>query len=191
MQLPWDEHFREIVIPAWQAYLGAEQRLSDAVIAEDERRADRAKYDVLLEGGAATFYLHHFGEVVLRARPHWLPDNLAKPDQVCGWLSPHCTMMRSGTGIDDVFLLRDVADALKHAILTRRLEEREVSASEAVIVVDRGYGEAGFGDGKYGGIDEVWVLAKSGRRSLSTILQNVIDAWRRVAGIELPPIGVA
>jgi hypothetical protein len=190
MQLPWDEHFREIVIPAWQAYLQAEQRLTGAFAADDAGKIEKAKYDALREGGAAVFYVHHFGEVVLRARPHWLPPELTAPAEVSGWLSSYCTMLRSDERTNDVSLLGDVADALKHAILTRRLDSREVSANEAVLVAGREYGAHRYGEGKFGGLDEVWVLANSGARALSCILQNVIDAWRRVAGIELPAIGL-
>lgn len=189
MQLPWDEHFHEIVIPAWQAYLRAEQCLTEAYAAEDAGKIEKAKYDALREGGAAVFYVHHFGEVVLRARPYWLPRELSAPAEVSRWLSDYCTMLRSDDKAGDVSLLGDVADALKHAILTRRLDSREVSANEAVLVVGREYGVYRYGEGKFGGVDEVWVLAKSGGRALSCILQNVIDAWRRAAGIELPAIG--
>jgi len=37
----------------------------------------------------------------------------------------------------------------------------------------------------------VLVLANSGTRALSSVLQNVIDAWRRVAGLVLPALGAA
>ena len=95
MQLSWDTHFKEIVLVAWQNYRQAEQRLTEVLIAGDERAGSRARFDVLREGGAACFYLHHFMDVVLRARPHWLPDNRSTiiPDRsipaiaayACGW----------------------------------------------------------------------------------------------------------
>lgn len=189
MQLPWYEHFHEIVIPAWQAYLAAEQRLTDALGAENDVLIERARYDVLREGGAAAFYVHHFGEVILRARPDWLPREVTDPICMMKWLADACTMLRSGDKVADVTLLRDVADALKHAILTRRLRERDVAENDAVIVIGRGFGELRYGEGKFGGVDEVWILAKSGPRVLSSVLQNVIDAWREKAGIRLPAIG--
>lgn len=141
MQLPWYEHFHEIVIPAWQAYLAAEQRLTDALGAENDVLIERARYDVLREGGAAAFYVHHFGEVILRARPDWLPREVTDPICMMKWLADACTMLRSGDKVADVTLLRDVADALKHAILTRRLRERDVAENDAVIVIGRGFGE--------------------------------------------------
>lgn len=186
MQLPWEEHFREIVIPAWQACLAAERRLTLAVQGNDAAQIERAKYDALRESGAATFYVHHFAEVAFRAHPKWLA--VSKPEEVWDWVASFCTTLRTEKKVADVALLGDIADALKHAILTRRLDKREVAENDAVLVVAAGYGTGRFGEGKFSGL-QVVVLAKSGRRSLSTILQNVIDAWRRAAGLQLPEIG--
>lgn len=191
MQLPWDEHFFEIVIPAWQAYLRAEQELSQAIASGDEGRLNRARYDALREAGSAVFYLHHFGDVALRARPHFLPDHVRTPGQVVDWLAPHCTMLRTARPIADVALVRDVADALKHSILTRHLDQRQVAVAEAVLVLSTGYGQLAVGEGKFGGVEQIVVLTSAGPRALSCALQNAVDAWRRVAGIELPAIGHA
>lgn len=194
MQLQWEQHFREIVLMAWQAYRAAEQRLSEAMQQADEEARHRARFEVLREGGAASFYLHHYMDVVLRAEPRWLPadlprDKKGKVDigEARKWLGQHCTFLRSDQLVGDVILLKDVADALKHAILDN--QARRVAANEAVLVVGTGYGELKFGEGKFGGGEQAVVLADDGPRALSSILQNVIDAWRRVSGIDLPPIG--
>jgi len=100
-------------------------------------------------------------------------------------------MMRTDRKVDDVSLLRDVADALKHAILSRHLDERQVSANEAVLVIATGFGEMSYGEGKYGGADQVVIATRSGKRALSSVLQNVIDAWRRSADIPLPEVGAS
>ena len=42
MQLPWDEHFAEIVMPAWQDYLETEASLSQAILADDEAVSKRS-----------------------------------------------------------------------------------------------------------------------------------------------------
>jgi hypothetical protein len=189
MQLPWDEHFHEIVIPAWLTYLGAERRLTEAISASNVERIRRSGYDALREGGAASVYIHHFAEIVLRARPDWLPNAITSPHAVRSWIAPHCTMLRTHEETRDVSLLGDVSDALKHAILTRRTSAREVAENDAVLQLASGYGQLRFCEGKFGGTEQVLVVAKSGRRTLSSILQNVIDSWRRVAGFSLPPIG--
>jgi hypothetical protein len=190
VQLPWDEHFYEIVIAAWQAYLMAERRLTGAANAKDEETSRRAGYDALREGGAATIYLHHFAEIVMRARPNWLPDGIISIVQLRQWVSGHCTMLRTNRQVADIQLCGDVADALKHAILTRNADARQIRENDAVLALSTGFGELGWGEGKFGGTQQVIVLANSGNRALSSVLQNVIDAWRRSAGLALPTLGL-
>jgi len=191
MQLPWDEHFFEIVLPAWQAYLSSETALSTAVASGHADKLSRARYTALREGGAASFYLHHFSDIVLRARPPWLPTDIADLGSLRRWLAPKCSALRTAAVVNDVDLLGAVADALKHAILERSPERRLVAANEAVLVSRVGYGGGRFAEGKYGGTEQVLVLSTAGQRALSAVLQNVVDAWRRAAGLELPPIGEA
>lgn len=191
MQLAWDVHFHRIVIAAWQAYRRAEEDLSRALAAADPSRIEQARFEALREGGAAAFYVHHYAEVVLRARPPWLASGANELADVLNQARSHCTASRSTRKIDDLSLLGDVADALKHAVLTRRLHAREVAANDEVLVVGTGFGQIPFGEGEYGGAEQVVVLAKSGPRPLSSVLQNVVDAWRRAAGMPLPDIGDA
>lgn len=187
MQLDWLDHFQHIVIPAWQAYIRAEERLSAAMRADDEAAIQNARYDALREGGAAAFYLHHFAEVVHRAQPHWISPDATKAD-IWSTVEESCTMLRTDNPVRDVSLLGDVADALKHAVLNRRLEDRQVAAAEAVVVTGDGFGVLAFGEGKFGG-EQVLILARDRTRALSSILQNVVDAWRRTVGLDLPDIG--
>jgi hypothetical protein len=43
---------------------------------------------------------------------------------------------------------------------------------------DSGWGEMHFGEGECGGAEQVIVILKNGnRRALSSVLQNVFDAW--------------
>jgi len=189
MQLPWDEHFFEIVLPAWQAYQWAEDELTAAIRADDAPACSRARYRALREAGAASFYLHHFAEIVLRARPQWLPTEISDVRGIRTWLSARCTALREEAPINDVELLGDVADALKHAILTRDPERRLISSNDAVLVVEGGYGGGAYSEGKFGGAEQVLILSKTGERALSAVLQNVVDAWRRAAGLALPAIG--
>jgi 3-oxoacyl-(acyl-carrier-protein) synthase len=189
LQLGWELHFIEIVIPAWQAYLRAEDQLTRVI--EEEGNLERARYDALREGGAAAFYLHHFADIVAADRPHFLPHDVRSVAQVQQLIASNCRMLRSETPSNDVSLLGDIVDALKHSHLTRRLDERDVAARDAVVVVGSGMGELGYGEGKYGGTDQVLILARSGTRPLSIILQNVIDAWRISMDWYVPEIGQA
>ena len=100
-------------------------------------------------------------------------------------------MLRTDQRVTDVELCGDVADALKHAILTRNVDARQIRENDAVLALGTGFGELSFGEGKYGGTQQVIVLANSGTRALSSVLQNVIDAWRRSVGLPLPALGLA
>lgn len=64
MDLGWRDHFDDIVIPAWQAYLDAEGELTEATRATDPNGLRLAKVKALREGGAASLYTHHFVEIV-------------------------------------------------------------------------------------------------------------------------------
>lgn len=89
--------------------------------------------------------------------------------------------------VDDVALLRDVADAFKHYKLDR--PSATVSGSEAVIMTGTSWGKLRYGEGKWGGVEQVVVERKSGeQRALSSVTQNVFDAWMRLLGQPLPPI---
>jgi hypothetical protein len=191
MQLEWDEHFSEIVIPTWQEYLGAEHELTATARAPDEAASKRATYTALRKGASAVLILHHFADVIARARPHFIPAAAHGVGPVQEWLTGYCTSLRTNKQVADVSLLGDVADALKHAVLTRRLDIREVASNDAVLVVATGFAELPYGEGKFGGADQVIVRASSGPRALSAVLQNVIDAWRRAVGLKLPEIGHA
>jgi len=48
-----------------------------------------------------------------------------------------------------------------------------------------------WGEGNYGGAEQVIVIFQDGRkRALSSVLQNVVDAWRLARGQSLPAIGM-
>jgi hypothetical protein len=89
--------------------------------------------------------------------------------------------------VDDVALLRDVADAFKHHKLDR--PNATVAGAEAIIMTGTGWGKLRYGEGKWGGTEQVIVERKSGdQRALSSVLQNVHDAWLTLLGEPLPPI---
>lgn len=189
MNFPWQEHFDRIVVPAWQAYLEAEASLTAAVAGDDPLVIEIARYRALREGGAAAIYLHHFSDIVLRAKPDWLPPEVRGLEALRRWVANRCTSLRTEQPSTDIALLKDVADALKHAVLTHNVENRAVAANDAVVTTSSAWGVGRWGEGKYGGVEQVVVLTHDGQRSLSAILQNVIDAWRRCANLNLPAVG--
>lgn len=168
MQLDAREHFREIVGPAIADYVQAEADLTNALQSGDERIIQAARFKALRLGGSAAIFLHHFADIVARRPPPGLPDFGGRVSDVRDWLLAN--------GADDTTLLADAVDALKHAVLTQRLP-REVEEAGQVVAVGRGYGTGRYGEGKFGGTDEVWIMARSGRRPLSSVLHAVNAVW--------------
>lgn len=185
MQLDWDEHFQEIVLRSWQEYRSSERHLSRSAATGDGSRLRRSTFDALRHGASATIFLHHFADVVLRARPSFLPATIKDARQLQDWLAQFCFHRGTLNQVNDVTLLGDVADALKHAVLTRRLQVRQVGSMDQVLAVASGFADLPFGEGKFGGIDQVVIRTKDGPRALSTVLLNVVDAWNRAIGLPL------
>jgi hypothetical protein len=166
MQLEAGIHFNEIVCPAIDEYLAAEEALTAAAVSGDG--LDAAKFRALRLGAAAAISLHHFSDVIAHRPPENLPDFGGDVGRVRAWLA--------GYGTNEVGILRDTADALKHAILDPN-RQRDVQHSGLVLTTQRGFGMGNCGEGKYGGVDEVWILASSGMRPLTAVLKSVRAAW--------------
>lgn len=165
MQLDWKDHFNRIVLRALDAYTDAEARLIAAQVAGGD--VELARFDALREGGAAATYLHHFSDLILNRRPPQLPAATRNIDDVREWLARHCNPA------DDVKLLRDLVDALKHAELVHRLNDRQVPANAAVLVT---------GSTQSGGEVVIVALNSGGARELAALLNQVRIAWRNALG---------
>ena len=74
MQFEAGVHFNEIVSPAIDEYLAAEDALTAAAVSGDG--LDAAKYKALRLGAAAAIFLHHFSDVIAHRPPENLPDCL-------------------------------------------------------------------------------------------------------------------
>lgn len=168
MQIDAREHFREIVSAAISEYEQAETELSAATKAADADRIQTARFRALRLGGAAAIYLHHFADIVAKRPPEGLPNFRSSVVQVRDFLQ--------AKGAQDLVILGDAADALKHAVLTYRLP-REVEEAGQVLVVSRGYGVGRYGEGKFGGAEQVWLMARSGQRPLASVLREVCAVW--------------
>lgn len=166
MQFDASIHFSKIVCPAIDDYLAAEDALTSAAQSGDG--LSEARYKVLRLGASAAILLHQFSDVIAHRSPENIPNFNGDVSKVREWLA--------GRGATDVGILHDTADALKHAVLKPN-RERDVPHSGLVMTVTRGYGEAGYGEGKWGGVEEVWILANSGKRPLTSILRSIRGAW--------------
>jgi hypothetical protein len=79
----------------------------------------------------------------------------------------------------DAGLVRDVAEGFKHVTLSRRT--RRVTSKDQTGIETMGYGQGGWGEGRYGGPEQLVVTLDDGtKRPLSAILKNVIEMWARI-----------
>ncbi len=180
------DHINAAVRPALRKYLAAEQALTDAVLSDDTGTAATARQDVMLAARQATDLLHHLSDFVLKEPSPTMA--FTKIEDVRDAVDAKCVYLRGSTLIADVRLLRDVADAFKHHRPDR--SSATVSVSTDVVPIGSGWGQMRWGEGKYGGVEQVVITTKDGdKRALSSVLQNAFDAWMELLGLPLPSIG--
>ncbi len=175
------DHIHAVVRPALRKYLEAENGLTSTPQSGD------ALQNVMLAARQAVDVLHQLSDFVLREKPS--PQlTFSSIMEVRDTLEARCVFLRSGQPVADVALLRDVADAFKHHRPDR--PSATVAASSDVTPVSLGWGQARWDEGKWDGAEQVIVTTKNGaQRALSSVLQNVFDAWMTVLGQKLQPIG--
>jgi hypothetical protein len=175
-----------IIQSALRAYMAAERYLDAANEAGDPAGIREAREKVDLPARQAVDLLHHFADFVCKEPDPALPA-FKTPNDVRNAVRPLCVFTRTTIPVDDVSLLMDVADAFKHHRPDRKSATFDVSF--AITTSYGGYGELRYGEGKYGGAEQIIVTRITGeRRALSSILQNVFDAWMNYLKQALPPI---
>jgi hypothetical protein len=168
------DHIAVAVWPALRRYLAAEQALTDALDTKDTKAVGAARQDVMLAARQAVDLLHHLSDFALKEpSPVLTFKDIA---DVRNAVEAKCFFSRTDMRVADVHLLHDIADAFKHHRPDR--PSATVVASSDVVHVAVGYGRTRFGEGKYGGGEQVVVTTRDGnKRALSSVLQNVFDAW--------------
>ena len=179
-------HINEIVRPALGKYFASEKKLTEALESKDSVAIKTARQDVMLAARQATNELHHLADFVLKEPSHAM--SFAKIEEVRTAVEAKCVFLRTANyPVADVALLRDVAEAFKHHRLNRA--NTKVSVSTDVVPTGSGWGRMHYGEGKYGGAEQVIITMKDGnKRALSSVLQNVFDAWMTFLGQPLMPI---
>jgi hypothetical protein len=180
------DHIDTVVRPALRNYSAAEATFTAA---HDGAGVDEALNQVMLTARQAANELHHLADFVFNNPPPG--SSFADLGAVRATVQSHVIFLREPAAppFDDVALLRDVADAFKHYKLDR--PSATVSGADAIVTLGTGWGKLRWGEGKWGGIEQVIVERKDGdQRALSSILQNVFDAWLKLLGQPLPPINV-
>jgi hypothetical protein len=180
------DHIHRTVRPALRAYLAAEQVLTAAQVAGDEAASNVARGEVMRAARTAATELHHLTDYAL----HHPPPAFADVAAVRAAVQSHVLFLREPKAPipDDVALLRDTAEAFKHFKLDR--VSATLADADAVATISTGYGVARWGEGKWGGTEQCMVTRKDGDvRAMTSLLQNVFDAWMTLLGQPLAPIG--
>jgi hypothetical protein len=178
------DHIADTVRPVLRKYMAAERTLTDALDSNDAAAIAAARQDVRLAGRQAVDLLHHLADFVLKEPTPRL--SFADISAVRAAVGAQCVYARGADPIDDLGLLRDVADAFKHHRPDRK---SQVDVSTAVTPIGSGFGMMRYGEGKFGGAEQIVITTVTGdKRALSSVLQNVFDAWMTLLGQPLPPI---
>jgi hypothetical protein len=180
------DHIATVVRPALRRYAAAEAALTNELASNDPNTAKTTREEVMLAARQAVYELHHLSDFVLKEPSPTL--TFADIEEVRSAVEAKCVFLRNNNiPVADVGLLRDVAEAFKHHRPDR--PSATVRASRDVVTVSLGWGEARWGEGKWGSPEQVIITTKDGKkRALSSVLQNVFDAWMSLLGQPLPPI---
>jgi hypothetical protein len=179
------DHLNNIIRPSLRNFTAVDGAFVGAQSADTGVK--EARQAVMLAARQAAVELHHLSDFVLNnpAPPVAFPDLGA----VRAAVQSKLIFLREPTApyVDDVALLRDVADAFKHHKLDR--PNATVDGADAIIMTGTGWGKLRWDEGKWGGTEQVIVERKSGdQRALSSVMQNVFDAWLTLLDQPLPPI---
>jgi hypothetical protein len=180
------DHMNGTIRPALRSFVVADAAFMNAQKAG--AGVEEARQAVMLATRQAAIELHHFSDFVLNNPSAPLPAFADLP-AIRAVVQDKLIFLREpkAPSVDDVRLLHDVADAFKHHKLDRK--NATVDGAEAIVMTGTGWGKLRWGEGKWGGAEQVIVERKSGDlRALSSVLQNVFDAWMTVLGQPLPPI---
>jgi hypothetical protein len=181
------EQLRRLVRPALREYGDAEQALSRAHETGDPAEIEDARLEVMRRARTAAIELNHFADFALKERSALFPPSSAISD-VRSAVQARCMFLRGSRPVEDVSLLRNIAEAFKHHELDR--VNATVRRADIVIAATTAFGGLSWGEGKFGGGEQVIVTTTtSDTRALSSVLQNVYDAWLLFLNQPLSPIG--
>ena len=175
---PTKDFFDLIVEPAIDEYLDAECALTAAEGAGDPAGLEAARALALRRARTAAIELHQFADRVMINGPAWAPPGTIK--QLRDWLRTNQGRQINGQPVEDFHLLLDVANAFKHAQLTHTRDRAWLVQDDKVVVSSAtGFGELGWGEGKWGGAQAIIIEKTDGKkRAMSLMLSTVRDAWR-------------
>jgi hypothetical protein len=179
-------HLANIVRPAIRDYVAAEGALDAARASKDQAAIDAARLDLIRKARTAAVELNHLTDFVLHHQTP--PMAFADLAAIRTEIRSVCMFARGPVAVQDTDLLRDAADALKHAVLGR--QNSAIAGASAIVSISNGWGEMRYQEQKHGGKEQVTVQTKDGNKySLLWIIHNTYDAWMTVLGQPQKPLG--
>jgi hypothetical protein len=180
------QHLDHVVRPAIREYFAADKALDIANASKNQAAIDAARLEVMRKARTAAVELNHLTDFVL----HNQMPPMAYPDlpAIRAALRSVCVFGRAPVAVEDTDLLRDAADALKHAVLNRN--NSSVAGASAIVSISNGWGEMRYREQKHGGAEEITVQTKDGNKyALRWIVHNSYDAWMTLLGQPQKPLG--
>ncbi len=168
--LKLENHWKLMVLSSVREFMIAEDHASDLWAGSDAQAAHHAAYDALRRGMVATIFLHHFSEVAINRDAQSL-QGMKLPD-VYKRLEGHTIAADYSARPDDWKILKEVADAIKHAELTAK-HIQHVAKNGRVIEWTHDANGKPF----------ISVPTGNGHRSLREILENLCGVWSRLFGL--------
>jgi hypothetical protein len=187
-----DERLTHFAIPSFREFIAKDREVRRALVNGDDDLIRSARDGAMLAARQASSEMHRLADAAAAYREQWLPPELLskqslEPEDVRRWVqNKYCRALR-GPPSADLDLLDDIENAFKHVELRPRKVPRRVTSDRVIISGEAGYGGGPFGEGVYGGAEQMIVtLNDKTKRALTGILQNVLDAWTLAVGRELP-----
>lgn len=165
-----ENHWNRMVLASVREFLDAEDLAVDLWAGSDKEAAQAAAYEALRRGMTAAIFLHHFSEVALN-RDHEALKGWKLAD-VYQELEKRTVAADSAARPDDWKILKEVADAIKHAELTAKHIQHVEKDGRVIEWIHDESGRALIG-----------IPTNNGTRLLRELLKNVCGTWNGWLGI--------
>ncbi|TWB45561.1 hypothetical protein FBZ98_11531 [Rhizobium sp. ERR 922] len=172
-------HWERIILASVREFLGAEDLAAALETGHDAGAARNAAYEALRRSMVATIFLHHFAEVAAN-RQHPALHGLGKL-AIYKELAARTLAPDQSPRPDDVKILGEVADAIKHGELNAN-HIRHVARNGRVIEWTHEAASL-FAEGSANGAPQIIVATAAGSRSLRAVLHKVSTTWSNWLGL--------
>ncbi len=165
-----ENHWNRMVLASVREFIDAEDYAAGLWAGGDKEAAQATAYEALRRGMTAAIFLHHFSEVAVNRDPQALQGK--KLADVYQELQNRTVAADSAARPDDWKILKEVADAIKHAELTAKHIQHVEKDGRVIEWTHDASGQPWIG-----------IPTTKGTRLLRELLQNVCGAWSGWLGL--------